>query len=295
MDIIYRYDPFSRVGGRLAGDADAATETLRRGHARYVDIVTQVQREVVAGRKPNAKPIVIPSDPLSLGLPGVSGHPPVQSPFALVLGCSDARAPVEQIFDQSPNDLFVVRVAGNVLGLEGLGSIDYAAEHLGSSLKLVVVLGHTGCGAVGAAVDAYLSPNDYADIAFTHALRSLVDRIQIAVRGAAHAMERLRGVGGPRALAKKPGFRAALWEVSVYLNAALTAFDIRREIRQVDGGRTRVVYGVFDMVAQRVGALPETGTSPADALFGDVPGNAEGFNDLGRRLARAAVDKGLLD
>jgi carbonic anhydrase len=291
MDIIYRYDPFAQIDGRLDMDADAAVEALREGHARYVEIVTRVQREVVAGPSPDAAPVVIPSNPLSLGLPGVSGAAPVQAPFAVVLGCSDARVPVELVFDQSPNDLFVVRVAGNVLGVEGLGSIDYAVEHLGGSVRLLLVLGHTGCGAVGAAVDAYLAPKDYADIAFTHALRSLVDRVQIAVRGAAHALER---VGGAR-VAAKPGFRAALWEVAVYLNAALTAFDVRREIPARRGARrARVVYGVFDLVAQRVGALPHAGSRRAAPLFGEVPDSPDGFNDLGTRLARAAVAKGLL-
>ena len=123
----------------------------------------------------------------------VSGTAAAQTPFALVLGCSDARVPIELIFDQSPNDLFVIRVAGNVLGVECLGSIDYAVANLGKSLKLVVVLGHTACGAVSAAVDSYLTPKNYAEIAFTHALRSLVDRIQTAVRGAASALERVGG------------------------------------------------------------------------------------------------------
>ena len=97
--------------------------------------------------------------------------------------------PIELIFDQSPNDLFVIRVAGNVLGVECLGSIDYAVANLGQSLKLVAVLGHTVCGAVSAAVDSYLTPKNYAEIAFTHAMRSLIDRIQTAVRGAARALE----------------------------------------------------------------------------------------------------------
>ena len=74
---------------------------------------------------------MIPSDPLALGFPAGSGAAPVQTPFALVLGCSDARVPIEQIFDQSPNDLFVIRVAGNVLGVECLGSIDYAVNQFG--------------------------------------------------------------------------------------------------------------------------------------------------------------------
>ncbi len=73
-----------------------------------------------------------------------------QQPFAVVLGCSDSRVPVETIFDQGPGDLFVVRLAGNIVTSEGLGSIEYAIELLDSSL--VLVLGHTGCGAVQAAL-----------------------------------------------------------------------------------------------------------------------------------------------
>jgi carbonic anhydrase len=73
-----------------------------------------------------------------------------QSPFATILGCSDSRVPVETIFDQGPGDLFVVRLAGNIVSAEALGSIEYAIEILGSGL--VMVLGHTGCGAVQAAI-----------------------------------------------------------------------------------------------------------------------------------------------
>ena len=124
---------------------------LRQGHDRYTTIVTQVHKELVGD--PSSGQVVIPSDPLALGLPLWSGAPPVQTPFALVLGCSDARAPIERIFDQSLNDLFVIRVAGNVLGVECLGSIDYAVNQLGASLKLLVVLGHSTCGAVTAAVE----------------------------------------------------------------------------------------------------------------------------------------------
>ncbi len=80
-----------------------------------------------------------------------------QRPFAVVLGCSDSRVPVETIFDQGPGDLFVIRLAGNIVTAEGLGSIEYAIEFLGSGL--VLVLGHTGCGAVQAAVSVVQSGN----------------------------------------------------------------------------------------------------------------------------------------
>jgi len=73
-----------------------------------------------------------------------------QHPFATILGCSDSRVPPELVFDQGPGDLFVVRVAGNVVGTETLGSLGYALEHLGT--PLFVVLGHEGCGAVQAAL-----------------------------------------------------------------------------------------------------------------------------------------------
>lgn len=99
-----------------------------------------------------------------------------QAPFAAVLGCSDSRVPVEIIFDQDLGDLFVIRVAGNVTAPSQIGSIEFAAEAFGT--KLVVVLGHSGCGAVAATLDqlrtseGHRSPN----------LRSIVDRISPAVR-----------------------------------------------------------------------------------------------------------------
>lgn len=74
-----------------------------------------------------------------------------QKPFAIIVGCADSRVPPELIFDCSLGELFVVRVAGSTVNREGLGSILYAVEHLGT--PLIVVLGHTKCGAVGAAVD----------------------------------------------------------------------------------------------------------------------------------------------
>jgi carbonic anhydrase len=73
-----------------------------------------------------------------------------QHPFAIILSCSDSRVPPEIVFDQGLGDLFIVRVAGNVLNDEGLGSIEYAVEILG--VKLIVVLGHQSCGAVDAAM-----------------------------------------------------------------------------------------------------------------------------------------------
>ncbi len=75
-----------------------------------------------------------------------------QQPFAIVLGCSDSRVPAEMVFDQGLGDLFVIRVAGNVVAPSQVGSVEFAAEYFGTSL--VVVLGHTRCGAVIATIDS---------------------------------------------------------------------------------------------------------------------------------------------
>lgn len=98
-----------------------------------------------------------------------------QEPFAVVLGCSDSRVPVEQIFDQGLGELFVVRVAGNVAGPSEVGSVEYGAIHL--ETKLVVVLGHTGCGAVGATLKSLGNPAEDP----TPGIDSIIQRIQPSV------------------------------------------------------------------------------------------------------------------
>ena len=72
--------------------------------------------------------------------------------------------PIELIFNEGPNDLFVIRVAGNGLGTDVLGSLKYAVDNLSGSLKLIVVLGHSGCGALTAAVDVFLNPENYLSL-----------------------------------------------------------------------------------------------------------------------------------
>src|SRR5437660_874499 len=114
MDIIYRYDPYAEINPRQAKDPESAIRELEEGHRRFRNIVSHVEKEMLGTAGTEA--LIIPSDPLSLGFAAVGA--PVQAPFALFLGCSDARAPIERIFDQPSNVLFVVRVAGNVLGTE---------------------------------------------------------------------------------------------------------------------------------------------------------------------------------
>ena len=104
-----------------------------------------------------------------------------QRPFAIVLGCSDSRMPVEIIFDEGSGAIFVVRIAGNVIAPSGVGSIEFAASQFGT--RLVVVLGHTRCGAVTATVKA-LQDGQSAE---SKNIRSITDRISPHVR---HLVER---------------------------------------------------------------------------------------------------------
>jgi len=98
-----------------------------------------------------------------------------QKPFGVVLGCSDSRVPVEIVFDQGLGDLFVIRVAGNIVAPSHIGSVEFAADRFGT--RLVVILGHTGCGAVLATLEELDRPSENR----SPNLRSIVDRIRPAV------------------------------------------------------------------------------------------------------------------
>jgi carbonic anhydrase len=98
-----------------------------------------------------------------------------QRPFAIVLGCSDSRAPAEMVFDQGLGDLFVIRVAGNVVASSQIGSVEFAAERFGT--QLVVVMGHTSCGAIDATLEALTGKSGPG----SRNLMSIVDRVRPSV------------------------------------------------------------------------------------------------------------------
>ncbi|HEY8539133.1 MAG TPA: carbonic anhydrase [Steroidobacteraceae bacterium] len=135
--------------------AQEALERLREGNARFVsaqrhhDALTSEQRrrKVAAG----------------------------QEPFAIILGCSDSRVPAEIVFDQGLGDLFVIRVAGNIVAPSQIGSIEFAAARFGT--RLVVVLGHSNCGAITATIEELSRPAEEQ----SRNLRSIVDRIRPSV------------------------------------------------------------------------------------------------------------------
>ena len=100
-----------------------------------------------------------------------------QEPFATILGCSDSRVPAEIVFDQGLGDLFVIRVAGNIVAPSQVASIEFAAARFGT--RLVVVLGHSQCGAVGATLEELDRPAESRSEMF----RAIVDRVRPAVEG----------------------------------------------------------------------------------------------------------------
>ncbi len=98
-----------------------------------------------------------------------------QEPFAIILGCADSRVPAEIVFDQGLGDLFVIRVAGNIVAPSQIGSVEFAAERYGT--RLVVVLGHSRCGVVLATLDELRRPSESQ----SRNLRSIVDRVRPSV------------------------------------------------------------------------------------------------------------------
>jgi carbonic anhydrase len=100
-----------------------------------------------------------------------------QAPFAIVLGCSDSRVPAEMVFDQGLGDLFVIRVAGNIVAPSQVGSVEFAAERFGT--RLVVVLGHSQCGAILATLEELRRPSSGR----SRNLLAIVNRVRPAVEG----------------------------------------------------------------------------------------------------------------
>jgi carbonic anhydrase len=246
-------------------------------------------RSRLAEQRADGAPVFmqIALEDLGVGQPGVA---PPQQPFAAFLGCADARAPVELIFGQAANSLFVVRVAGNILGATGLGSLNFAVERLGT-VRLLCVLGHTGCGAVGAAVDAYLAPAAYLGVAANLPLQAIVSPLMAPVHGAAEALQRATGDD----VVARPGYRAALVDLAGTLHAALQASALQRAFNSQRGDSLSVVYGVYNLASRCVGQ-PNAAAAGDDwqpGLFAP-PDDAAGFEALALELAGSRYVVGAL-
>ena len=158
-----------------------------------------------------------------------------QQPFAVVLGCSDSRAPAEIVFDQGLGDLFVIRVAGNIVAPSLVGSVEFAVSTFGT--RLVVVMGHTRCGAVTATLDTLKRGGAPA----SENIRDIVDRISTAVEG----LVRGGGLEGDRLLAE-----------AIRANMRASVNGLRRGSRileeHVRKGEVLVVGAEYDLDSGRI-------------------------------------------
>ncbi len=193
-----------------------ALEKLRQGNARFINNVRGAEPVLSQVRRADF----------------VHG----QNPFAVILGCSDSRVPAEIVFDQGLGDLFVIRVAGNVVAPSQVGSVEFAVERFDTSL--VVVLGHTFCGGVGATLDVLQNRAKPG----SRGLTSIVDRIRPAI-------EPLLQTG----LAREPD---ALMRVATRANVRAAANQLRHgsEIieRMIAERGLFVVGGVYDLATGEV-------------------------------------------
>jgi carbonic anhydrase len=164
--------PFGRLIGRIPLARHCANVRSEAQSFPMISAATALTRLHEGNRRfvaneSIASPLLTPSQRLAL----TNG----QQPYAIVLGCSDSRVPAELVFDQGFGELFVIRVAGNIVAPSQVGSVEFAAARFGT--RLVVVMGHSQCGAVTAAVEEVLGRTTNE----SRNLRSIVDRLRPSV------------------------------------------------------------------------------------------------------------------
>jgi len=271
VDIIYRYETGDKSARPRPLDSDAALDRLNDGNRAFAALLQNPSDQHVER--------VISVDSRDLGLGDATL--PKQRPFAAILGCSDARVPVELIFNEGPNDLFVIRIAGNGLGTEILGSLKYAVDNLRGSLKLIVVLGHSGCGALTTAVDVFLNPTNYLPLVTMHSLRRILDGLLVVVRASAR---KFQSAFGPE-ISHHPRYREALIEASIVNNAALAAYSIQQELGTSDPAELQTVYGVYLLESRHVWA-PRVNEMKGIGLA-MAPRDPSGFMELGNAILQS--------
>ncbi len=195
-----------------------ALDRLRHGNRRFVERLLKL-------------PDRLPSE-LSAG----------QSPFAVILGCSDSRVPAELVFDQGLGDLFVIRVAGNIVAPTQIGSVEFAATQFGT--PLVVVLGHGSCGAVTATLNEMTAPSEGA----SRNLRSIVGRIEPAL---------------------KPLMERGAWDDHSKLMGAAVRANVRASVQQLKAGSQVLESLINDGQLAIVGAEYDMETGEVNFL--DLP------------------------
>ena len=206
--------------------AREALERLREGNRRFAE--DALSRDTLTGRTRRTE--------LAAG----------QEPFAIILGCSDSRVPAELVFDQGLGDLFVIRVAGNIVAESQVGSVEFAAARFGT--RLVVVLGHSQCGAILATLEELRQSADHQ----SRNLRSIVDRIRPSVESLL-ATELARD---PDALVRQ----AVRANIRVSANHLRHGSEILEELIQKDGLLVvSAEYSLETGVVEFFDGVPEAG------------------------------------
>lgn len=199
--------------------ADEALQRLRDGNARYASDVRSLDSLLSHRRKADLAQ--------------------EQQPFAIILGCSDSRVPAEIVFDQGLGDLFVIRIAGNIVAPSHVGSVEFAASRFGT--RLVLVMGHTRCGAVQAALES--GPAE------TLNQESIVGRVRRAIGGLAS-----QPAGDPEAEARRLDL-AVRANVRASVEALRHGSATLEEMIRSDG--MRIVGAVYCLDSGRVELLEQ--------------------------------------
>jgi carbonic anhydrase len=223
--------------------ADDAVATLMAGHQQFRKWVSRLHNpsgepEAEALRSTAMVRELFPED-----------HVPVQEPFAIAVGCADSRVPLRMLFGSVVNDLFEVRVAGQVLADECVGSIEYALHHL-PSVKTIVVLGHSDCGAVRAAVDNYLDPCCPKTEEMSIGFRSIVNHMLGAILQSDRSLQIVAAETNTPLSPEQ--YQACLLEAVVAINAATIAHRIAYLTAKQGRDDLKVVYGVYDLLSHGI-------------------------------------------
>lgn len=197
-------------------EAPAALEQLRLGNQRFINNVRSIEA---------LQSVLMRAE-----------HAERQRPFGVVLACSDSRVPVETLFDQGLGTLFVIRVAGNIVAPSQIGSVEFAVERFGT--RLVVVLGHSGCGAIAAALEAVATPGSQR----SRNLLSIVERVRPSVESVLAAGRDLD--------------QSAIYRECVRANVRSSVAHLRQGSpvleRYILNGEVSIVGGEYDLVTGAV-------------------------------------------
>lgn len=268
----FRMDPETQqrlLRQQLPSDFGEAKSLLEEGHERFRNWVARSRREEAPSTQSSdavglAKAL-FPADRVT-----------DQTPFAITLGCADARVPLRMLLGSTVNDLFEIRVAGQVLGDECLGSIEYALGHL-ATIRLAAVIGHMDCGAIKAAVEYFLGEAYLRTDEMSTGLKSIIDHLLGIVVAASHGMKR---AGLEEKLGEK-AYQERLVLTAGVLNAAAIAHRLRWMFSAMGRDDVGVVYGVYDIRSASI-LHPSAGGGRSDWSVGlaHAPESSEAVLDV---------------